>query len=101
MKTNENGWIYVQADKGSFYQSTGEINLEKNIIVYTEAEEKIFADLAKVNTNEKIITLINNVKYQDSNILITANKSIIDNELQNIKYFGNVKSIIIKRETNE
>ena len=64
-------------------------------------DEKIFADLAKVNTNEKIITLINNVKYQDSNILITANKSIIDNELQNIKYFGNVKSIIIKRETNE
>lgn len=101
LKTNENGWIYVQADKGSFYQSTGEINLEKNVIVYTEVDEKIFADLAKVNTNEKIITLINNVKYQDSNILITANKSIIDNELQNIKYFGNVKSIIIKRETNE
>lgn len=98
LKTNHDAWIYLNADRGSFDQSSGEIKLEKNIIVYTDTDEKIFADLAKINTNEKIITLINNVKYSDHNIQITADKSIIKNEFTKIIYSGNVKSKIVKRK---
>ena len=97
LKTKEDIWIYLNADKGTFNQLSGEILLESNIEVYTEAEEKIFAEIANVNTNSKIITLKNNVKYQDTKIFISADESIINNELSNIKYYGNVKSKIIKK----
>ena len=101
LKTNKNIWIYLNADKGTFNQSSGEILLESNIEVYTEADEKIFAELAYVNTNGKIITLKKNVKYQDSNIFISADKSVINNEFSNITYYGNVKSKILKNESYE
>ena len=98
LKTDKGVWIYLNADKGTFNQLSGNIELESNIEVYTELEEKIYADLAKVNTKDKIIALIDNVKYQDSNIIITADKSLISNEFSNIKYLGNVKSKILREK---
>lgn len=97
LKSNKDIWIYLNADKGIFNQSSGEIFLESNIEIYTEADEKIFAELANVNTDNKIITLKKNVKYQDSNIFISADKSVIKNEFSEITYYGNVKSKIIKK----
>ena len=101
LKTDKNIWIYLNADKGTYNQSSGEILLESNIEIYTEANEKIFAELADVNTNSKIITLQKNVKYQDSNIFISADESIINNEFSNITYYGNVKSKILKNKSYE
>ena len=101
LKTNKDIWIYLNADKGTFNQSSGEILLESNIEIYTEADEKIFAEIASVSTNSKIITLKKNVKYQDSNIFISADKSIINDELSNITYYGNVKSKILKNKLYE
>ena len=46
LKTNNDIWIYLNADKGTFNQSSGEILLESNIEIYTEADEKIFAEFA-------------------------------------------------------
>ena len=97
LKTNKDIWIYLNADKGTFNQSSGEIFLENNIEIYTEADEKIFAEIASVSTNGKIITLKKNVRYQDSNIFISADESIIDDEFSNITYYGNVKSKILKK----
>ena len=96
LKTNKDIWIYLNADKGIFNQSSGEILLESNIEIYTDADEKIFAELAKVNTNSKIITLKKNVKYQDSNIFISADESIINDDFSNVTYYGNVKSKVLK-----
>ena len=87
LKTNNDIWIYLNADKGTFNQSSGEILLESNIEIYTEAYEKIFAELANVNTNGKIITLKKNVKYQDSNIFISADESIISDDFFSITYY--------------
>ena len=101
LKTNNNIWIYLNADKGTFNQSSGEILLESNIEIYTEADEKIFAELANVNTNGKIITLKKNVKYQDSNIFISADESIINDDFSNIIYYGNVKSKVLKNVSSE
>ena len=98
LKTDNGVWIYLNADKGTFNQLSGKIELENNIEVYTELEEKIYADLAKVNTNDKMIMLIDNVKYQDSNITITADKSLISDEFSNITYLGNVKSKVLKEK---
>ena len=101
LKTNNDIWIYLNADKGTFNQSSGEILLESNIEIYTEADEKIFAELANVNTNGKIITLKKNVKYQDSNIFISADESIIKDDFSSITYYGNVKSKILKSKSYE
>ena len=101
LKTNKDIWIYLNADKGTFNQSSGEILLESNIEIYTEADEKIFAELANVNTNGKIITLKKNVRYQDSNILIFADESIINDDFSSITYYGNVKSKILKSKSYE
>ena len=101
LKTNNDIWIYLNADKGTFNQSSGEILLESNIEIYTEADEKIFAELANVNTNGKIITLKKNVKYQDSNIFISADESIINDDFSSITYYGNVKSKILKSKSYE
>ena len=43
LKTNKDFWIQLNADKGTFKQSSGEILLESNIEIYTGADEKIFA----------------------------------------------------------
>ena len=101
LKTNNDIWIYLNADKGIFNQSSGEILLESNIEIYTEADEKIFAELANVNTNSKIITLKKNVKYQDSNIFISADESIINDDFSNVRYNGNVKCKVLKNESYE
>jgi len=101
LKTNKDIWIYLNADKGIFNQSSGEILLESNIKIYTDADKKIFAELANVNTNSKIITLKKNVKYQDSNIFISADKSIINDDFSNVTYYGNVKSKVLKNESYE
>ena len=101
LKTNKDIWIYLNADKGIFNQSSGEILLESNIQIYTDADEKIFAELANVNTNSKIITLKKNVKYQDSNIFISADESIINDDFSNVTYYGNVKSKVLKNESYE
>ena len=101
LKTNKDIWIYLNADKGTFNQSSGEIQLESNIEIYTDADEKIFAELANVNTNGKIITLKKNVRYQDSNILIFADESIINDEFSNVTYYGNVRSKVLKDKSYE
>ena len=101
LKTNNDIWIYLNADKGTFNQSNGEILLESNIEIYTETDEKIFAELANVNTNSKIISLKKNVKYQDSNIFISADESIINDDFSSITYYGNVKSKILKSKSYE
>ena len=101
LKTNKDIWIYLTADKGTFNQSSGEILLESNIEIYTETDEKIFAELANVNTNSKIISLKKNVKYQDSNIFISADESIINDDFSSITYYGNVKSKILKSKSYE
>ena len=101
LKTNNDIWIYLNADKGTFNQSSGEILLESNIVIYTETDEKIFAELANVNTNSKIISLKKNVKYQDSNIFISADESIINDDFSSITYYGNVKSKILKSKSYE
>ena len=97
LKTNKNIWIFLIADQGTYDQSSGEISLKGNIEIHTESNKRIFADQAIVNTNSKIITLKKNVKYQDSNIFISADESTINNELSNISYYGDVKSKIFKK----
>ena len=101
LKTNKDIWIYLTADKGTFNQSSGEILLESNIEIYTEADEKIFAELANINTNGKIITLKKNVEYQGSNIFISADESIINDDFSNVTYYGNVKSKVLKSKSYE
>ena len=94
LKTNENIWIYLNADEAIFKQDDGVINLSKNIIVYTDNNEKIYSDYATVDTKIDKITLEKNVKYENNMGMITADYSIKENNFSQIMYSGNVKSLI-------
>ena len=94
LKTNNNIWIYLNADEAIFKQDDGVINLSKNIIVYTDNNEKIYSDYATVDTKIDKITLEKNVKYENNMGMITADYSIIENNFSQIMYSGNVKSLI-------
>lgn len=94
LKNKDNVWVYLNADEGNFNQNDGMVSLFKNIIVYTDKNEKIYSDFALVDTKQKIITLDKNVKYESDMGTITADHSVIKNDFSNIIYSGNVNSII-------
>ena len=94
-KSEKNGkWIYLEADKGSFSQSTNLIVLEKNIIFYTDDGEKIHSDRAIFDMNNNIIKLSENVSHRSIEGLIISDNSIISDNFNKISYTGNVKSEI-------
>ena len=94
-KSNDNGrWIYLEADKGKFSQIKKFIELEENIYFYTDEGEKIKSDHATFDMKNDIIMLSNNVSHESSEGLIHADSSIITDNFNNIKYLGNVLSVI-------
>lgn len=94
LKNKDDIWVYLNADEGNFNQNNGVVSLFKNIIVYTDRNERIYSDFALVDTKQKIITLDKNVKYESDMGIITADHSVIKNDFSNIMYSGNVISII-------
>ncbi len=92
---NHNGiWIYLNADKGSYNQTTDMVFLFDNIEVYIENKEKLKSDEAIVNIKEDKITMITNVEYVNQDNKITADKAIISSDFQNFEYLGNVQTFI-------
>ena len=94
-KTVENGkWIYLEAEKGNFSQTNNLIELESNIIFYTDDGEKIQSNYATFDMNENIIKLKENVSHESMKGIILSDSSIITNNFNKINYFGNVESLI-------
>ena len=94
-KTEKNGkWIYLEADKGNFSQTTNFIELEKNIIFYTEDGEKIRSNYATFDMNNDLIKLSENVSHENIEGLILSDSSVITNNFNKIMYLGNVETII-------
>ena len=94
-KTLENGkWIYLEAEKGNFSQTNNLIELESNIIFYTDDGEKIQSNYATFDMNENIIKLKENVSHESIEGLILSNNSLILNNFNKIIYTGNVETTI-------
>ncbi len=94
-KTVENGkWIYLEAEKGNFSQTNNLIELESNIIFYTDDGEKIQSNYATFDMNENIIKLKENVSHESIEGLILSNNSLILNNFNKIIYTGNVETTI-------
>ena len=94
-KTGKKGrWIYLEADKGNFSQETNHIELENNIIFYTDDGEKIKSDRASFDMNNDVIKLNEKVSHESIKGLILSDSSIITNNFNKIIYLGNVKSLI-------
>ncbi len=92
-KSEKNGkWIYLEAEKGSFSQITNFIELEKNIIFYTDEGEKVTSSFATFDMTDDIIELNENVSHQTNEGIILSDKSIITNNFSKISYIGNVVS---------
>ena len=84
----------MEADKGNFSQTTNFIELEKNIIFYTEDGEKIRSNYATFDMNNDLIKLSENVSHENIEGLILSDSSVITNNFNKIMYLGNVETII-------
>ena len=93
-KKKKGRWIYLEADKGNFSQETNHIELENNIIFYTDDGEKIKSDRASFDMNNDVIKLNDKVSHESIKGLILSDSSIITNNFNKIIYLGNVKSFI-------
>ena len=95
IKNSDNIWIYLNADRGNYNQTSQVVFLFNNIEVYTDNKEKLTSDEAIIDIQQDIITLFSNVEYQNKSNKIEADRSVIKNNFQNFEYFGNVKTNII------
>ena len=91
-KTENGSWIYLKADKGAFSQSTGVVELEDKIQVYTEGDDLISSDIAKINMKNESIQFIENVEYFGPNRKISSDFSEMSGDFKNIYFEGNVLS---------
>jgi len=96
IKNSDNVWIYLNADRGNYNQTSQVVFLFNNIEVYTDNEEKLVSDEAILDLEKNMITLLSNVEYENNNNRIEADKSIIRNNFQSFEYTGNVKTNIKK-----
>ena len=94
-KTIKDGkWIYLEADKGKYSQNNNFIELQENIIFYTDDGEKFSSDHASFDIQNDIIELAENVSHESMKGIILSDSSIITNNFNKITYFGNVESLI-------
>ena len=94
IKNRDNIWIYINADKGNYNQISQVVYLLNNVEVYTDEEERLLSDEAIIDIKEDTITLISNVKYNNKDNKIEADRSIITNKFKSFEYFGNVQTKI-------
>tara|TARA_B100000965_G_scaffold340865_1_gene309376 strand:- start:74 stop:592 length:519 start_codon:yes stop_codon:yes gene_type:complete len=94
IKNREDIWIYLNADQGKYNQLAQIVFLFNNIEVHTDNEEKLLSDEAIIDIQKNTITLLSNVRYENKNNKIEADKSIIKNNFQSFEYTGNVKTNI-------
>ena len=94
-KTAKDGkWIYLEADKGNYFQNNIFIELQENIIFYTDDGEKLSSNYATFDIQNDIIELTENVSHETMKGLILSDNSVITNNFNKITYFGNVVSLI-------
>ena len=94
-KTVKDGkWIYLEADKGNYFQDNNFIELQENIIFYTDDGEKLSSNYATFDIQNDIIELTENVSHETIKGLIISDSSVITNNFNKITYFGNVVSLI-------
>ena len=94
-KTVKDGkWIYLEANKGNYSQDNNFIELQENIIFYTDDGEKLSSNYATFDIQNDIIELAENVSHESIKGLILSDSSTITNNFNKITYFGNVESLI-------
>ena len=93
-KTGNNLWIFLEADKGIFSQSTNVIQLRDNIVFFTENGESFKSDRATFDMKNDIINLTK-IEHNRNDNLIIADQSTINDDFSKIIYEGNVFTKII------
>ena len=93
-KTGNNLWIFLEADKGIFSQSTNVIQLRDNIVFFTENGESFKSDRATFDMKNDIINLTK-IEHKRNDNLIIADQSTINDDFSKIIYEGNVFTKII------
>ncbi len=93
-KTDNNAWIFLEADTGIFSQSTNVIQLKDNIVFYTENNESFKSDRATFDMKKDIVSLTN-IEHKREDNLIIADRSVINDNFSKIVYEGNVITKII------
>tara|TARA_Y100000816_G_scaffold156481_1_gene111624 strand:+ start:1800 stop:2312 length:513 start_codon:yes stop_codon:yes gene_type:complete len=94
-KTDRDGkWVFLEAEKGYYFQSMSFIKLEKNIRFYTDEGEVLKSNFATFDMNNDIIKFIENVSHDSINGFIVADNSVVSQNFNKILYEGNVITTI-------
>ena len=96
-KKEKNGkWMYLKADKGNFSQLSNFIELNNNIVFYTDEGETFKSNHAIFDMTNDVIKMKNNVSHENSDGIIFSDSSVITDNFDKITYQGNVVSTIKK-----
>ena len=93
LRTDSGVWIYLNAKKGDFDQVKNLIELNGEIIFYTDEEDRLQSDNALFSTKDGFVEFSNNVKHIRGSSIITSDESKIMNNFSHIVYSGNVNTI--------
>ena len=95
-KSNKEGkWIYLEAEKGNYLQTSNSISLEENIKFYTDDDEVVKSSRAIFDIDKDTIKLSENIRHKSKDSLVKADSSVITNNFNHITYHGNVITILI------
>ena len=95
-KTNDGLWIYMNANQGDYEQTKNIIRLSDNVQFYTDEGDKITSKIAVVKMDEDLIILEKNVFYENKELKVKSDTSLISNNFNNILHEGNVITEILK-----
>lgn len=95
LRTNKGTWIYLNAKQGNFNQSQNLIELNGDIIFYSDENDEFQSDHALFSMNDDLVKFNTNVQHTKDNSIITSDKSLMKNNFDHIVYEGNVRVIYI------
>ncbi len=93
LRTESGIWIYLNAKEGNFNQLKNLIELNGEIIFYTDEDDKFQSDYALFSINDDLVKFKKNVKHNKGDNIITSDESIIHNNFNHIIYKNNVRMI--------
>ena len=95
-RTQDGIWVFIEAEKAIYDQISKIIELEKEIYLFSDNDDKLYADFGKFDIDNDIIELKQNVKHIRNLDIITSDNLTITENFGKLVYQGNVKTKIVR-----
>ncbi len=95
LRTGSGIWIYLNAERGDYNQQMSFIELNGDINVYTDENDKFYSDYALFSIDKDLVELNKNVEHIKGSTVIKAEKSKMKDNFNHIVYEGNVSTLYV------